>query len=274
MFQTDKPTHYMVGNHDIGFGNGAKLSLRNRFQSYFGNTSYVLETNHGYSFVVVDTISLSSDDPLMRDPVLDFLNGPFPSTPLILMTHVPLYRTKEVSCGPNRQKLNTIIPDERGYQYQNLINQELSELILSKVNPKAIYSGDDHDYCEITHHPATTEITVPTFSMAQGLKSPGVTFLYASNDTITSKVCWLPYQVGLFIHYASFLAWTLFVLAGFHVWQYIQHPKGYTHLSKEEMGLSTTSMMSAKKCIVSFLNSVKDIAIIGSVTYAMCLAFL
>lgn len=275
----------MVGNHDIGFGNGAKLALRERFEKYFGKTSYILETNTGYSFIVIDTVSLSSDDPATRNAALEVLEGPLPATPRILMTHVPLYRTADISCGPNRQKKNSIIRDEYGYQYQNLVSKELSDYILDKVKPIAVFSGDDHDYCKVSHplgEREATEITVPTFSMAQGVKYPGVILLnLQDNKTLSSKLCWLPSQIDIFIRYGYLFVFTLTVLIGYHAIQYIGNRKrggGYSHLAKEELGVSSSGSassvpLSLRRCIYSCINSIKDVAIVGIITYIICIIF-
>lgn len=258
----------MAGNHDIGFGNGVKLDVRKRFESYFGNTSYVLETDLGYSFVIIDTVSLSSDDPNIRNSVINILEGELPDTKRILMTHVPLYRDSSLSCGPNRQKQDTVIKNEYGYQYQNLVSFELSNYILEKVKPVAIFSGDDHDYCKVTHS-SITEITIPTFSMAQGVKYPGVVLLDLSNqDIITTELCWLPDQISIFINYGYLFSFTIIVLIFYHSLQ--SRKKKNFHLSKEEMGLPTTIIYTRP----SFFNLVKEIALIGLPTYILCILLL
>ncbi|KAH8899415.1 putative frost protein [Thozetella sp. PMI_491] len=50
----------LPGNHDLGFGSGIKLSVRDRFETYFGEGNRVdVIANH--TFVSVDTVSLSAD---------------------------------------------------------------------------------------------------------------------------------------------------------------------------------------------------------------------
>ncbi|KAG2204075.1 hypothetical protein INT47_007069, partial [Mucor saturninus] len=256
IFNTEHTKYYMAGNHDIGFGNGVNLNVRQRFESCFGNTSYVMETDLGYSFIMIDTVSLSSEDPEIRDSAIAILESDLPGTKRILMTHVPLYRDSTVSCGPNRQKKNTIIKNEYGYQYQNLVSWELSNYILEKVKPVAIFSGDDHDYCKVTHAPNITEITIPTFSMAQGVKRPGVVLLdLSSRDTLSSELCWLPDQVFMFLGYGYLLAFTIVILLLHHSLQW--RKKKHFYLSKEEMGLTT--MVTSTR--TSFFNLVKDIVL-------------
>lgn len=259
----------MTGNHDIGFGNGVKLDVRQRFESYFGNTSYVMETDFGYSFIIVDTVSLSSDDPNIRNSVVDFLESDLPGTKRILMTHVPLYRDSSLSCGPNRQQKDTIIRNEYGYQYQNLVSLELSNYILEKVKPVAVFSGDDHDYCKVTHSSDVTEITVPTFSMAQGVKHPGVVFLDLSNgDRLTSELCWLPDQISIFISYGYLFSFTMIILLFYHSLQW--RKKKHFYLSKEEMGLPIIHTSTR----TSFFTLVKEIVIVCLPAYILCILLL
>ncbi|KAI8090394.1 Metallo-dependent phosphatase-like protein [Thamnidium elegans] len=277
LFGSIHKKHYMVGNHDIGFGNGIKLDKQDRFKSYFGNTSYILETDTGYSFIVIDTVSLSSDDPQIRESALAVLNSPLPETKRILMTHVPLYRDSSVSCGPFRQNKDTIIKNQYGYQYQNLVSHELSNLLLSTVQPVAVFSGDDHDYCKVFHKynnaDQAMEITLPTFSMAQGMRYPGVVTLDLSDpNALTTELCWLPDQIGIFLRYGYLFAATLITLILFHSFQYTSTTPHFL-LSKEEMGMTSSPFHSnpVKRCIYSFFQSVKDVALTSLPIYILCI---
>lgn len=50
----------LPGNHDLGFGSEVQLSVRDRFQSYFGEGNRV-DVIGNHTFVSVDTVSLSAD---------------------------------------------------------------------------------------------------------------------------------------------------------------------------------------------------------------------
>ncbi|KAI9274064.1 Metallo-dependent phosphatase-like protein [Helicostylum pulchrum] len=281
LFESIHKKHYMVGNHDIGFGNGIKRDKQDRFKSYFGNTSYVLETNAGYAFIVIDTVSLSSDDPQIRESALAVLNNMLPETKRILMTHVPLYRDASASCGPFRQNKNTVIKNQYGYQYQNLVSYELSSMLLNTVQPVAVFSGDDHDYCKVFHkynseNEEAMEITIPTFSMAQGMRFPGVVTLDVSDpDTLTTELCWLPDQIGIFLRYGYFFAATLVTLILFHSFHYTSSVTPHFLLSKEEMGMTSsphfTPSNPVKRCIHAFFQSVKDVALTCLPVYILCI---
>lgn len=261
----------MAGNHDVGFGNGVNYEIQQRFQSYFGNSSYIIETEF-YSFIVIDTVSLSSDDSRVRQDALNVVLSEH-TKKRILLTHVPLYRDSSISCGPNRQKQNTIIKNQYGYQYQNLVSYELSNLLLDKIQPVAIFSADDHDYCKVFHKDnKILEITVPTFSMAQGMQYPGLVILDISNPhTLSSELCWLPDQIGLFVRYGYLLALTLVILI-FHHTLFLYHsvPRSF-RLSKEEMGIASSTSPPISRHISSFFYSVKEIALTSLPMYILCI---
>ncbi|TAQ90093.1 hypothetical protein B7494_g1535 [Chlorociboria aeruginascens] len=177
--------------------------------------------------------------------------------PTILLTHVPLNRPVGMPCGPNREhwppspppkgQNGPVYPDERnaitiakGYQYQNVLSEEDSIKLVSSVgNVVSVFSGDDHDYCEITH-PANKnnarEITVKSMSWAMGVRRPGFLMMsmwnpigpdgqplhYSStghgaldthtSTTTESHLCLLPDQLSIFIRYGLLLAFTLITL--------------------------------------------------------------
>jgi hypothetical protein len=57
--------------------------------------------------------------------------------PLILFTHIPLYRPSDSNCGPLREK--GIIPFVHGEGYQTLLNPETSQLLLDELQPTLIF---------------------------------------------------------------------------------------------------------------------------------------
>jgi hypothetical protein len=223
---------YMAGNHDLGFGDGIRSNIVNRFQGEFGDTSYELFLD-SHSIVVVDSVSMSSSDPNIHQQPRDFVREIRPSDkPRILFTHVPLYREPspisgayrseppEDLCGPLRQSKKQIRQGV-GYQYQNLMTKELSDFILTQTQADFVFSGDDHDYCEVVHkvgNRLVPEISVNTFSMAQGVRYPGVVLLSLSaaevskNESYANKLCLLPDQISIFIRYAILFGLSVLVL--------------------------------------------------------------
>lgn len=172
---------------------------------------------------------------------------PMPNTadfPNIILTHVPLYRPPRTPCGPLRehyppsstdplpeQDEKNAIPITKGYQYQNVLTPAISNSIINKAGRVAqIYSGDDHDYCEVIHREfngAPKEITVKTMSLAMGVRRPG--FQMASlwnpidpktgnsinpqgssqSQTLQNHLCLLPDQISIFVQYGYILFLTV-----------------------------------------------------------------
>lgn len=159
--------------------------------------------------------------------------------PTVLLTHVPLFRPSDTDCGPHRERGHAISV-AAGYQYQNVLTPLISKDIIAKLGAEDItqvYSGDDHDYCEIEHSEFTgriKEITVKSMSWAMGVRKPGFLAVSLHNpvdielasarngqseipgpnkDTIQNHLCLLPDQLSIFIHYLSILVLTLVVLA-------------------------------------------------------------
>lgn len=160
---------------------------------------------------------------------------PTSSYPTILLTHVPLYRDRDTDCGPLRER-GKAISIMAGYQYQNVLTPKISQDIVSKLGAEElaqVYSGDDHDYCEIEHKEFTggiREITVKSMSWAMGVRKPGFLAVslwnpvdlqksHAATDramprgTIQNHLCLLPDQLSIFIRYAQLLGVTLVALA-------------------------------------------------------------
>jgi ethanolamine phosphate phosphodiesterase len=297
----------LPGNHDLGFGAQIKVSVRDRFEAFFGEGNRV-DVVGNHTIVSVDTVSLSAGSsehatPEITQPVEDFLSRvqalkrkavarelslqaghenvlqfshvvedldradfthiPTPDPgqqsadfPTILLTHVPLYRGPGTPCGPHRERwpptpppkgqTSPVDPDDRnsislsaGYQYQNVIGESDSVRVVSTIgNVVSVFSGDDHDYCDIVHPSNKNnarEITVKSMSWAMGVRRPGFLMLSmwnpvgpdgeplhslhtghgagpAPSSTLESHLCLLPDQLGIFIRYGSLLAITLFAL--------------------------------------------------------------
>lgn len=214
----------LPGNHDIGFQN-ISVSTRERFAAHFGqsNDCYVLG-NH--TILQLDTISYSHEDPDVHseareyvDSVKDTLD---PNLPRILLTHVPLFRDPNVeTCGPGRESPKPF-PLMRGVQYQTVIDYWVTEKLISTFKPSIIFSGDDHDYCDMNHlnysNPSqilAREISCKSPSMTNGIKYPAYQLLSLNNPqdgtsvekTYETKMCYLPRPyMNLHVYLYSYLA--------------------------------------------------------------------
>jgi hypothetical protein len=182
------------------------------------------------------------------------LKVPPPDFPTILLTHVPLFRAPGAPCGPLRERHppsppppgqtelvnpdfpNSIDAQGHGYQYQNVMSETLTKEILNHVmtggssDLKYVFSGDDHDYCELVHHvpfsAGVKEITVKSISFAMGVRRPGFVLASLWNpvdedgqrmagadaQTMQTHLCLLPDQLGTFIHYGLLIGVSVVVL--------------------------------------------------------------
>lgn len=160
--------------------------------------------------------------------------------PTILLSHVPLYRAPGTPCGPLREHWPPASPPldidhrnaisvSRGYQYQNVLNEADSVDLVKKVgNLVQAFSGDDHDYCELTHADNKgnlKEITVKSISMAMGVPTPGFVMVSMYNpidndgkplsgdqtSTLQTHLCLLPNQLATYARYGGF-AFVCFVM--------------------------------------------------------------
>ena len=171
--------------------------------------------------------------------------------PSILLTHVPLYRASGTPCGPLRERYPptkssrepgaTLDKDDRnaikveaGVQYQNVLTSSVSNEVVEMIGDvENVFSGDDHDYCEVVHSGYSSrnggirEITVKSMSWAMGVRKPGFLMVSlwnpvdargdrvgdtAKGKTLESYLCLLPDQLSIFIRYGFLLGLTVFVL--------------------------------------------------------------
>lgn len=288
----------LPGNHDLGFGDQVKPSVRDRFASYFGDVNRV-DVIGNHSIVSIDALSLSASsssqaarvdlkpihtptDIFLKDVKfakrkavereLRFWRGDSegvtyehaveeletakvdvptiapgedgPDFPTLLLTHVPLYRDPGTPCGPSREhwppakpprgEKGPVVPDHRnaisvsgGYQYQNVLSEEDSVRVVKSIgNVVHVFSGDDHDYCELVHSPEkdnVREVTVKSISMAMGVPTPGFLMVSLFNPvdangkplpgapekTLQTHLCLLPNQLATYAKYAGLIFVTI-----------------------------------------------------------------
>jgi hypothetical protein len=133
--------------------------------------------------------------------------------PVILFSHIPLYRSDGKPCGTLRER-GTLRPGV-GPGYQNVLEKQSSQRLLEAFKPVIVFSGDDHDYCDYTHKitfshgppQSITEITVKTISMVMNVRQPGFQLLSLSpaelrkNNTPTfdHTPCLLPDQLKIYL---------------------------------------------------------------------------
>lgn len=197
---------------------------------------------------VLEHLSLELDDPKAHTITLG--KQMIADMPSVILTHVPLYRAEGTPCGPLRERFppsrstdgeplekddGNSIHVQAGVQYQNVLTPAISSEIVDLVGDVThVFSGDDHDYCDIIHRGYTSknggirEITVKSISWAMGVRKPGVVLLSLWNPvdiegkaiaqasvkgtTIQTRLCLLPDQLSIFIRYGWLLALTILAL--------------------------------------------------------------
>ncbi|KAG8213657.1 Metallo-dependent phosphatase-like protein [Butyriboletus roseoflavus] len=251
MGDSPPPVYYLPGNHDVGLGNLAPFSLEAdmRYTSHFGPRNY-RRTIGNHTLVFVDAPALIEEDLLRAERGHTFeswsaiSHGPVEfvkqtastgsPSPVVLLTHIPLSRPSDASCGPLREK--GTIRQGYGFGYQNTLSDEATEFLLQSLKPSLIMSGDDHDYCEYEHTITSSdekvqEVTVKSISMAMGIRRPGfqllsLTSTVPSPDRITQTpvppplhtLCLMPDQLGIYFYmYIPLVLLSLLVLLAFNI---------------------------------------------------------
>jgi len=196
----------------------------------------------------LEHVTLELDDPKAHTITLG--EQIIADMPSVILTHVPLYRAEGTPCGPLRERFppskstegeplekdyGNSIHVQAGVQYQNVLTPAISSEIVDLVGDVThVFSGDDHDYCDIIHRGYTSknggirEITVKSISWAMGVRKPGVVLLSLWNPvdaegkaigqesmkatTIQTHLCLLPDQLSIFIRYGWLLAITILAL--------------------------------------------------------------
>ncbi|KAJ3847188.1 hypothetical protein EV368DRAFT_76802 [Lentinula lateritia] len=248
--------YYMPGNNDVGMGVARPISrhIRKAFFQTFGpfNQQVII---HNHTFALLDAPGLVDEDytraaqripydkwsPLPGGPV-EFVKTVYTvlmrvevdDTPLILLSHIPLWRKDTDSCGPLREKGS--IRKGVGHGYQNTLQKYTSDFLIETLQPSIIFSGDNRDYCEHIHKLVSgrvpedvaviPEITVKSFSPSKHILRPGFQLLSLTDPDPTARfhqsiahdLCLLPDQ--RFIHwrlYAGFAYFTMIVLILFNI---------------------------------------------------------
>jgi len=149
-------------------------------------------------------------------------NADFDGTakPLVLLTHLPLYRRDDSACGAARQHeaghVTYRAPNERLSRH-DVVSKRSSEALLSRARPDVVLSAHTHAMCETTHAIAgdaalgtapmtASEFTVPAFSWRMR-PDPSFALLTVtgSRGNATAAVTWcaLPNEHTIFAAYAT-----------------------------------------------------------------------
>ncbi|KAK9762471.1 hypothetical protein K7432_011749 [Basidiobolus ranarum] len=276
VFSTVKSSTYLfsvAGNHDIGFGKSTVPHAYDRFIDKFGEINYSVNIGN-HSIVVLNTMALNGgSEKYAREAQALIEKSKDTLLPKVLITHVPLYRPDTATCGPLRNG-PTPIHQGKGYQFQNLIEKDPSNLILNGVKPVLILSGDDHDQCEHVHHykgGAAVEHTIGTFSWAQGNSIPSFGLLSLHNpdgaetqspeESFALDICLLPNQLTIYLMYIVALVWSIIIIL--------------VHLMREyKLNSNLYGDSKRSKCISllkEFFSTLAEVAFTAICVYIFCI---
>jgi hypothetical protein len=90
-----------------------------------------------------------------------------------------------------------------GPGYQNLLGRDTSRFLLEAIKPELVFSGDDHDYCDIRHPSGVQEVTIKSFSSDAGIRRPGLQLLSLvppepGQPSHANVPCFLSDQAGVY----------------------------------------------------------------------------
>ncbi|PVU90386.1 hypothetical protein BB559_000490 [Furculomyces boomerangus] len=227
---------YAGGNHDYGSGNTIDVASYKRFVNRISDVNYSVEVGN-YVLVVIDTIGYESNNIDISSKTKSFIESvrkEYPEKSVLLFTHVPLWRPSGTYCGKLRQGRKKSINDGVGYQYSNLVGKNASEYILQTIKPEVVFSGDDHDNCEIAHlvnNKAIKEYTVGAFGWASGVPYPsvGLLSLFSSKNGNQNyskfQPILLPNQLHTYLFYISSFVFTFILLLLSSVYEVVESRK-------------------------------------------------
>ncbi|KAJ2822580.1 hypothetical protein FBU31_004549, partial [Coemansia sp. 'formosensis'] len=224
------PVYDMAGNHDIGIGNTVVGHALDRYHKYVGPTNQVLNIG-GHQIILLDSLTLESDTPAVSAAsreLVDRLAKEATDKPRLLFSHVPLWRPNGTYCGPLRQSPGGSLLNRRGYQFRDQLFENTTSYLLESIKPTAIFSGDDHDTCTVSHPVPLAngfigkaiEYTIGAFGWASGvpIASYGLLTLYPRNNLPAAHVvqnCYLPYQLGIYKVYGVSFVLSLIMVAAY-----------------------------------------------------------
>ncbi|CAG8584026.1 5951_t:CDS:2, partial [Acaulospora colombiana] len=163
----------LTGNHDIGYSGDISQHRVDRWEREFGKVNFnswipLVESAENpknskvHRLAVINSMNIDGParNEQLRSETWSFLDALAEErehddhqTPLILSTHIPLYK-REGLCvdGPM-----TLLDEHDFIKEQNHLSQNASKFILTKLKPKFIFTGHDHEGCDVTHVIRTNE---------------------------------------------------------------------------------------------------------------------
>jgi hypothetical protein len=191
-----------------------KLDLIDLFEKNFGSLNFRVEFDDGFNLVGLATPVLQEHCPgkwgaerAKTKEWLDANAGKNKGGPVVVLSHIPLESKSRwsVSCDSQdrARRKGYQLRGGRGISYQNVLDRDLTDVIVNIFQPDLVLSGDAHDLCEMVLDDGRTfDITLPSFSWLEGTYHHGYLLLeILSEGTIRTTVCWQPQQLFIYTFY-------------------------------------------------------------------------
>lgn len=138
----------------------------------------LLRANHGHSFDSWPAVSHGPVEFVKQTASAGSLG------PVVLFTHIPLFRPLDASCGPLREK--GTIRQGYGFGYQNTLFDGATEFLLQSLKPSLIMRFVDSSCTERIPDCATVVMTMTTANM----NTPSLRLMKRFKKSLSSRSQW------------------------------------------------------------------------------------
>lgn len=215
IFQTETPSHFTVGNHDIGWAYRLSPSAEDRFSASVGPANELFHVSN-ISFLKLNAMALDTRAPRSSrgelKQMLDQAAKSGTDRPDVLLLHMPLYRKSDQECGREREldrtgSTTTYDMDKALEPRDDVIDAESSNMLLQRLQPRLILSGHLHTPCRFHHESGAWEFTIPTFGWRMR-PDPSYGLLTLGQDPFQFEIaiCKLPNEHATFAVLGGLLA--------------------------------------------------------------------
>ncbi|KAI9778057.1 MAG: hypothetical protein M1816_004275 [Peltula sp. TS41687] len=163
----------LPGNHDLGFASGIQVPVRKRFHAFFGEGNRVDMVGQPYGR------TKSCGDERFPERATDDQEESHRQR--MISQDPKTYRRIKYPHRPGLTARDPQISELLVDKLTNLSSSSSGSGTTKETSPSTtlrVFSGDDHDYCSVTHtsyghHHTIPEITVKSISWAMGIRKPG-----------------------------------------------------------------------------------------------------
>lgn len=212
--------HTIAGNHDIGEHYQLRASKIEAFQKAIGTVNVFHkdvcveeeeeEEGECVSILGINTMALEGTpfDKDVKTSTENFISqvetkrqSTTNKNPLILLTHLPMFREDDTKCGLERSRETGHVtyghPSKKMRQKSDVLSQTTSKMLFNRFKPSLILSAHTHAVCRHSHDDNDVlEMTTSAFGWRMR-PDPGYLFLSFRNDPSqldSSLYCKLPHE--------------------------------------------------------------------------------